>query len=57
MLEDLKAKALEYIVVGEFLADLKKEFSGRDDEAIKVVKSKRIEQGSRMMEVFVQESS
>ena len=57
MLEDLKAKALEYIVVGEFLADLKKEFSGRDDETIKVVKSKRIEQGSRMMEVFVQESS
>jgi len=38
-----------------FLADLKKEFGRRDDEKTKVVELKKVEQGSRTMEEFVQE--
>jgi len=35
ILEDLKAEALQYATVGEFLVDLKREFSGGDNETIK----------------------
>ncbi len=37
-----------------FLSDLKQEFSGGDDEMMKVAELKKIEQGSRTMEEFVQ---
>jgi len=33
---------LNYVTVGEFLTDLKKEFSGGDDEVMKVVKLKKV---------------
>jgi len=36
-LEDLKIESLKYEIVGKFLADLKKEFGGEDDEIIKIV--------------------
>ena len=55
MLEDLEAEELEYKLAGEFLAGLKREFGGGDEEAIKVTKLKRIEQGGKTMEEFVQE--
>ena len=42
MLEDLEAKELEYVIVGEFLVDLK-EFGRGDNKIIKVVEIKRIE--------------
>ena len=29
-------KVLEYVIVEEFLADLKKEFGGEDDETMKI---------------------
>ena len=54
ILEDLEAVLLEYEIVGEFLAEIKNEFRGGDEESLKVAKLKRIEQGSRMMEEFVQ---
>jgi len=54
-LKDLKTEILEYIMVGEFLTDLKKEFEGGDDEIIKVMELKKVEQGSKTMENFVQE--
>jgi len=41
-LEDLKAETLEYTTVEEFLADLKKEFGGGDDEMMKVAKLKKV---------------
>jgi len=41
--------------VGEFLAGLKKEFGGGDEKATKMAELKRIEQGERTMEEFVQE--
>ena len=46
---------LEYEIVGEFLANIKKEFEGGDKESVKVVELKRLEQGSKIMEEFVQE--
>ena len=36
MLEDLEGELLEYESVGEFLANIKKEFGGGDKESIKI---------------------
>ena len=55
MLEDLKAEEVEFWLSGEFLLELKKEFEGRDKESVKVAELKRIEQGGKIMEEFVQE--
>jgi len=52
----LESENLEYETAKEFLTDLKKEFRERDEEAIKVVGLKRIEQGNKTMEEFMQES-
>jgi len=54
IIEDLERRLLNYKVVGEFLADLNKEFSRGDDEILKVAKLKKIGQKSKMMEEFVQ---
>ncbi len=37
-----------------FLLDLKKEFGGEDNEAIKIAELKKVEQGSKTMKEFVQ---
>ena len=55
VLEDLKAEEVEFWLSGEFLLELKKEFEDRDKESVKVVELKRIEQGGKIMEEFVQE--
>ena len=39
----------------EFLSDLKEEFDEEDDKIMKVVELKKLEQGSKTMEKFVQE--
>ena len=44
---------LEYKTVGEFLADIKKEFRRGDEEIVKVAELKRLEQGERTMEEFI----
>ena len=54
-MEDLEAELLEYETVGKFLADIKKEFGGEDKELVKVARLKRIEQGEKIIEKFVQE--
>jgi len=46
---------MEYETAGEFLADIKKEFGGGDEETVKVAELKRLEQGGRTIEEFVQE--
>ena len=46
---------MEYKTVGEFFADIRKEFRGKDKEAIKVVELRRLEQRGRTIEEFVQE--
>jgi len=54
-LEDLKRGLLEYENIGEFLADIKKEFERGDEESAKVAELRKLEQGSKMIEEFVQE--
>ena len=55
VLEDLKGEILEYEIVGESFVDIKKEFEGGDKEVLKVAELRRLEQGEKMMEEFVQE--
>jgi len=55
MLEDLEGELLEYETVGEFLANIKREFGGGDEESVKVAELRRLEQGNKTMEEFVQE--
>jgi len=54
MLEDLERELLEYETVGEFLADIRKDGEG-DKESVQIAKLKRLEQGGKTMENFVQE--
>ena len=51
----MEEEELEYELVGEFLAAIKKEFGGEKEELVKVAELKRLEQGGRTMEEFVQE--
>ena len=46
---------LEYEIVGEFLADIKKEFGEGDEKLVKVIELKRLEQERKTMREFVQE--
>jgi len=46
---------LEYKIVENFLADIKKEFGREDDKTIKVAELKKIEQENKTIEKFVQE--
>jgi len=55
MLEDLKEGVIEYELVREFLMVIKKEFKGGEKESVKVAELKKLEQGGKMMEKFVQE--
>jgi len=54
VLEELEAGELEFETVGEFLAEIKKEFRGEEKELVKIAELKKLEQGGRMMEEFVQ---
>jgi len=53
MLEELEAGELEFEIVGEFLAEIKKEFGRREEELVKTAELKKLEQGGRTMEEFV----
>ena len=55
MIEDLESRSLSYITIGEFLSDLKEEFSSGDNKMIKITELKKVEQRSKTMEEFVQE--
>jgi len=48
-------RKLEFEIVGEFLVEIKKEFGGGKEESVKAIELRRIEQGRRTMEEFVQE--
>ena len=45
---------MKFALIGEFLIDLKKEFSNGNDELVKIAELKKMNQGSRTMEEFVQ---
>ena len=55
MLKELEIEEIEFENVGEFLAEIRREFGGGDEESVKVAELKKIEQGGRMMEEFVQD--
>ena len=46
---------VEFELAGEFLAEIRKEFGGGDKEVLKIAELKRIEQGARTIEEFVQD--
>jgi len=55
VMEELEAGKVKYESVEEFLTSLRKEFGGGEEESIKAVELRKLEQGGRMMEEFVQE--
>jgi len=46
---------LSFETAGEFLAELKKEFRGKEEEIVKVAELRRIEQRGKTIKEFVQE--
>ena len=54
-MEELEAGELEFETVGEFLAEVKKEFGGGKEESVKAAELRKLEQGGRTIEEFVQE--
>ena len=55
VMEELEAGELEYEMAEEFLTSLKKEFSGGEEESVKAAELRKLEQGKKTMEKFVQE--
>ena len=54
-MEELEAGKLEFENIGEFLAEIKKEFGEEKEESAKAAELRKLEQGGKMMEEFVQE--
>jgi len=55
VLEELESGEMEYETAEEFLTTLKKEFGGGEEKAVKAAELRKLEQGGRTMEEFVQE--
>jgi len=55
VMEELEAEEVEYKSVEEFLTSLRKEFGGGEEESMKVAELRKMEQGGKMMEEFIQE--
>ena len=55
VLEKLEAGELEFKTVEKFLAEIKKEFGRGEEESVKATELRRMEQGGRTIEKFVQE--
>jgi len=55
VMEELEAGEVEYESVEEFLTSLRKEFGGGEEESVKAVELRKMEQGGRTVEEFVQE--
>ena len=55
VMEELEAGEIKYKTAEEFLMSLRKEFGGGEEESVKVVELRKLEQGGRMMEEFVRE--
>ena len=55
VMEELEAGETEYETAEELLTVLKKEFGGGEKEAVKAAELRKLEQGGRTMEEFVQE--
>jgi len=46
---------MEYKSIEEFFTSLKKEFGGGEEESVKAAELRKLEQGGKTMEEFVQE--
>ena len=55
VMEEMESGEMEYKSAEEFLTCLKKEFGGGEEESVKVAELRKLEQGGRTMEEFVQE--
>jgi len=55
IIEELEAEEIEYESAEEFLTSLRKKFRREEEESVKVGKLRKLEQGGRTMEEFVQE--
>jgi len=55
VLKELEAGEMEYETAEKFLTTLKKEFEGGEEESVKAAELRKLEQGGRTMEEFVQE--
>ena len=54
VMEELEAGEIEYEMVEEFLMSIKKKFSRREEESVKVAELRKLEQGGKTIEEFVQ---
>ena len=54
-MEKLETGEMEYETMEEFLISLKKEFGGGEEELVKAAELRKLEQGGRTMEEFIQE--
>ena len=55
VMEELESGEVEYELAEEFLTSLKKEFGEREEKSMKAAELRKLEQGGRMMEEFMQE--
>ena len=55
VIDEIEAGEVEFESVEEFFTCLKKEFGGGEEESVKVAELRKLEQGGRTMEEFVQE--
>ena len=55
IIEELESGEVEYESVEGFLSCLKKEFGGGEEESVKAAELRKLEQGGKTMEEFVQE--
>jgi len=55
LIEELESGEMEYKSIEEFFTSLKKEFGGGEEESVKAAELRKLEQGGKTMEEFVQE--
>ena len=55
MMEELEAGEIKQEIVEEFLISLKKKFGRGEEESVKAAELRKLEQGGKTMEEFVQE--
>ena len=55
VIEELETGELEYETAEDFLISLKKEFGRGEEKSVKAAELRKLEQGEKMMEEFVQE--
>jgi len=54
-MEKLETGEIKYEIAEKFLTSLKKKFGGGEEESVKAAELRKLEQGGRMMEEFIQE--